>query len=348
MDWTGATDVLRWLRESDPAKVRSLLEEADAVRRREVGDEVHLRGLVEVSNRCVRDCAYCGIAVSHRDLVRYRMTAEEVLACARMAARLGFGTVVLQGGEDYGLTREWVAGVVRAIRQETPLAITLSLGERPDEDLIAWREAGADRYLLRFETTDQDLYRQIHPPLPGETRDRFQILARLRELDYEVGSGIMVGIPGQTWETLARDLWRFREMDLDMIGIGPFIPHPETPLGRPGVPDAGPDQVPANEDTVLRCVALARLLRPDANIPSTTALATINRERGREHGLQCGANVVMPNLTPQRYRVLYEIYPAKASADEPPERTAEAVTRRVLALGRTIARGPGPRRGRGR
>jgi biotin synthase len=340
-------DVLCWLRERSATRLEELWRAADETRRANVGDAVHLRGLIEIGNVCARQCAYCGIRAGNTGLVRYRMGADEVLDCARRALSLGYGTVVLQAGEDRGFTREWVSDVVRCIRAETPLAITLSLGEREDGDLAAWRAAGADRYLLRFETSDAALYNRIHPPLPGATRDRFAILRRLRELDYEVGSGVMVGIPGQSWRALANDLWTFRELDLDMIGLGPYIPHPSTPLGTGGMPDAGAEQVPADEDTVLRCLALARLLRPDANIPSTTALATINKATGRERGLQRGANVVMPNLTPVRYRALYEIYPAKACLDETAEHCAGCLRARIQSVGRTIGFGPGPRRGRG-
>jgi biotin synthase len=338
----------RWIREDDPARLERLWAAADAVRRAQVGDEVHLRGLVELSNFCVRQCAYCGIRAGHRGLTRYRMTADEVVACAREIMSFRYGTAVLQAGEDYGLTRDWVSDVVRRIKAETPLAVTLSLGERPEEDLRAWREAGADRYLLRFETSDPELYARIHPQRPGQEYERFWMLRRLRELGYEVGSGMMVGIPGQTWDTLARDVLTLREYDLDMIGIGPFIPHPDTPLGSGEFADAGPDQVPPSEDVVLRAVALARLMCPGSNIPSTTALATINPLRGREHGLQRGANVVMPNFTPSEYRVLYEIYPGQACLHETAGTCRECLVARSEGIGRTVGAGKGrSRRGLG-
>lgn len=348
--------LLGWLREGDAARLEGLWAEADQTRRDHVGDAVHLRGLLELSNHCVRRCAYCGIAATREDLPRYRMTADEILEGARLARELGFGTVVMQAGEDYGLTREFVASAVSAVKRETGLAVTLSLGERSEEDLRVWREAGADRYLLRFETTDSSLYERVHPSLPGRRSDRFAQLRALDAMGYEPGSGVMVGLPGQTWSTLADDLLAFADLDLDMIGVGPYIPDPTTPLGRaclePGCPDpelpasAGAEQVPRDELTTLKVVALARLVRPDANIPATTALATVDRERGRELGLTRGANIVMPNLTPAKYRRLYAIYPAKASSDEGPSQTAEAVKRRILALGRTLGTGPGGRRPR--
>ncbi len=331
-----------WLRADDPARVAELWRLADDTRRRVVGDDVHLRGLVEISNHCVRQCAYCGIRAARRGIERYRMTAAEIVASARLAETLGYGTVVLQAGEDPGLTAAFVADVVRRLKGETPLAVTLSLGERDDAEFALWREAGADRYLLRFETANRELYDRIHPPRGDRRSDRLAQLRRLRELGYEVGSGVMVGIPGQTWADLAADIALFAELDLDMIGVGPYLPHPDTPLGGGAAPVA-PDgaQVPGDEETTLRAVALARLACPWANIPSTTALATINRDSGREHGLERGANVVMPNLTPLRYRVCYEIYPGKACLHEAPEACAGGLRLRIESIGRRVGSGPG-------
>ena len=342
-------DLETYLRETSPSRLASLWAEADRVRRENVGDEVHLRGLVEVSNHCVRACGYCGIRAGNRKITRYRMTAEEVLHCAGQAVGYGYGTLVMQAGEDYGITREWLADIVRRVKAETPLAVTLSLGERPEEDLVAWREAGADRYLLRFETSDRALYDRIHPPKPGEERsDRFAILRRLRELGYEGGSGVMIGIPGQTYASLAQDIATFAELDLDMIGVGPWLPHPETPLGQGStgetpVPPGG-DQVPNTEEMTYKVVALARLMCPQANIPSTTALATLNKETGRELGLARGANVVMPNLTPVGYRALYEIYPEKACVNETAEACRLCLSGRIHGMGRKVGKGPGGRK----
>ena len=337
-------EILAWLRETDPSRLSRLYRRADAVRREHVGNEVHLRGLVEVSNHCVRRCAYCGIAATNDAIERYRMTEDEVLACARQAVELGYGTVVLQAGEDYGLTRESVSSMVRSIKRETGLAVTLSFGERPDDDLVAWREAGADRYLLRFETSDAGLYEAIHPAIPGRP-DRFAILGRLAVLGYEVGSGVLVGIPGQTWGSLANDLLVFRQLDLEMIGVGPYIPHPATPLGSgrfPAAPEG--EQVLADEETTTKVVALTRLVRPDANIPSTTALATLDPSWGRERGLLRGANVVMPNLTPPAYRQLYEIYPGKACVSETAEACGSCLPSRIRMIGRVPGKGPGGRK----
>lgn len=337
-------NILQWLREENPERLQSLFDDADRVRRENVGEAVHLRGLVEISNHCVRQCGYCGLRSGNKALRRYRMTADEILTSAHQAVQFGYGTVVLQAGEDFALRLEWVADVVRRIKAETALAVTLSLGERSERTLKAWKDAGADRYLLRFETSDRKLFNSIHPGLGGQEVDRIKILRVLRRLGYEVGSGIMVGIPGQSYSSVADDLLLFRELDLDMIGIGPFIAHPSTPLGAASTAlQLSNDQVPSTEHMVYKVVALARLLRPDANIPSTSALATINKRDGREKGLQRGANVVMPNLTPLQYRKLYEIYPAKACVDEKGEACHECLGLRIARIGRRLATGKGGR-----
>jgi biotin synthase len=335
----------RWLRVEDDETLQSLYRDADEVRRANVGDQVHLRGLVEVSNHCVRRCGYCGLNASNRNIQRYRMTLGEISGCAARAKDLGYGTVVLQAGEDYGLSRDWIVDVVRTIKRQTGLAVTLSLGERPYEDLCAWKEAGADRYLLRFETSDPALYASIHPPLPGRESDRIEILRQLRELGYEVGSGVMIGIPGQTYRSLSEDIDLFRSLDLDMIGAGPYIPHPDTPLGAADRPAAihPVDQVPNTEMMTYKVIALARLACPAANIPSTTALATLNKARGRELGLSRGANVVMPNLTPPHYRVCYEIYPDKACIQEAADACGSCIKVRIAMIGRSIGVGSGGR-----
>ena len=383
-------DILAWLAEQDPQAIETLFAAADKLRAATVGPQVHLRALVEISNHCVRQCGYCGIRAGRPDLPRYRMDAAEILDCARRAAALGYGTVVLQAGEDPGITSDWMADIVGQIKGLTPLAVTLSLGERSAEELAAWRRSGADRYLLRFETSDLPLFHRIHPPLrekgdrhlmperpdqpsvgarcsahrvpvPLFPHDRIAMLRGLRGLGYEIGSGIMVGIPGQSLSSIAADVLLFRELDLDMIGVGPYIAHPDTPLGaaperkaESRERDGGPsplsplpsplsEQAPGDEWMVSKVIALARLACPEANIPSTTALATINPRNGRELGLQRGANVVMPNLTPLRYRALYEIYPDKACLAETGEQCNRCLAARIAAISRTVGHGPGGR-----
>jgi biotin synthase len=335
-------EIVGWLRESDPAALATLFARADDVRRTHVGDDIHLRGLIEISSYCVRQCHYCGLRAA-RPMPRYRMSREEILAGARSAVELGFGSVVPQSGEDFGIEAEWLAEVLRTIKNETPLAITLSLGERLPDELRLWRDGGADRYLLRFETSDPALYAAIHPQRGAAVSDRVSLLGELRDLGYEIGSGVMVGIPGQTHEMLARDIELFESLDLDMVGIGPFLAHPDTPLGAPNVATAGTDQVPSSEWMVLKAVALTRLVCPEANLPSTTALATINTVDGREHGLESGANVFMPVLTPAPYRQMYQIYPGKACIDEDATQCNSCLRARIERLGRTVGTGPGGR-----
>jgi biotin synthase len=338
-------EIERWLRQTDPDRLEGLWRQADAIRRQFVGDSVHLRGLIEISNHCVRGCRYCGLNAANDSLVRYRMTADEILTCAHRAVEFGYGTVVLQAGEDPGIETDWLADIVRRIKQLTPLAVTLSLGERPVEDLICWRKSGADRYLLRFETSDVQLYGMIHPSSPGRP-DRMELLEELRRLGYEVGSGVMVGIPGQRLHSLAEDIALFGRLDLDMIGIGPFIPNPHTPLGSGELaPPIDPaEQVPNTDLMTCKAVALTRLVCPQSNIPSTTALATINPDSGRELGLTRGANIVMPNLTPLQYRTLYEIYPGKACINETADACNACLRTRIESVGRTVGSGPGGRK----
>lgn len=369
--------ILVWLKAEEEDDLERLWEAADATRRHHVGDEVHLRGLIEISNHCVRSCAYCGIAACAPKVERYRMSQEEILECAEKAQEYGFGTVVMQAGEDPGITGEGMADTIRRIKDRTGLAITLSLGERSEGELKAWREAGADRYLLRFETTDPDLYRRIHPNRKGGTAcshgsrcppldpheragqspalsssregenasNRLEQLMQMRDMGFEIGTGVMVGIPGQTWETLANDIWTFRDFDMDMIGIGPYIPSLGTPLegplGEMLQVEAGTEQVPNDPLTTLKTLALTRLLCPETNIPSTTALATLDPGSGRANGLSRGANVIMPNLTPPKYRELYQIYPGKAGLHETADITTAKIRAQIEALGRTIGTGPG-------
>jgi biotin synthase len=315
------------------------------VRKEYVGDAVHLRGLIELSSHCVRQCMYCGLRQANRALPRYRMTREEVLDCARQADRLGYGTVVIQAGEDDLLTAEWIAEIVRWIKRETTLAVTLSLGERGEDEFKLWREAGADRYLLRFETSDKNLFRIIHPHSINGGPDRLTLLRKLKSLGYEAGGGVMVGIPGQSYESLADDILTFRELDLDMIGIGPFIPHTATPLGTGALrpPIDACDQAPSSEEMVYKMIALTRIVCPTANIPSTSALATINKVDGRKLGLMAGGNVVMPNLTPTKYRRLYEIYPEKACIDESAADCNQCLRGQIHSLGRFAGQGQGGR-----
>ncbi|MBN1347633.1 MAG: [FeFe] hydrogenase H-cluster radical SAM maturase HydE [Phycisphaerae bacterium] len=340
-------DILTWLRERDERQLEQLYRQADVVRADHVGDDVHLRGLIEISSHCLRSCAYCGLRRPNQHAQRYRMSRSEILESVELAVGLGYGTVVLQSGQDHELTGDFVVDLIRQLKSASPLAVTLSLGERSLEELAAWRAAGADRYLLRFETSNRALYERIHPPLGNTRSDRIALLGHLRKLGYEIGGGVMVGIPGQTYEDLATDIETFRELDLDMIGIGPYLPHPMTPLAKEHdeTQSTGGQQVPNSESMTYKVLALTRITCPLANIPSTTAVATLNRTDGLELGLMRGANVVMPNVTPMAYRRLYEIYPDKACLHEPSERFDQRLRERIRGIGRTvgIGRGDSPR-----
>lgn len=302
-------ELLAILRSTDSSSVTRLKREAEAIRDRTVGNAVYLRGLVEFSNYCRRGCTYCGINSGNRTVNRYRMSSEQIVRCAEVAKSYGIGTVVLQSGEDPFFTGSEVSGIIRQIKRKTGLAVTLSLGERPADDLKRWREAGGDRYLLRFETSDTSLFGRIHPPAAEPLPGRLEQLRLLREYGYEVGSGIMVGLPGQTAASIADDLLLFKELDLDMIGIGPYVPHPGTPMA---VCQDEPveDQIPNTRETAYKVIALTRILCPSINMPCTTALRTVD-DTGYREGLRAGCNVIMPNLTPLDYSQQYDIYPGK-------------------------------------
>ena len=317
------------LKEKDEAVIEDLFRHADLVRKEYVGDAVHLRGLIEFSNYCRRDCLYCGLRRSNKNVVRYRMTNLEIFAAVFEAKALGFQTVVLQSGEDPAYTIENLCEIVRRIKTNFDFAVTLSLGERTYEDYKRLKEAGADRYLLRFETTDPLLFRALKPDSFYEKR--FQCLDWLETLGYQVGSGNMVGLPGQSLESLADDILKFKELNLDMVGLGPYICNPDTPL-----------QGSANGtiDMVLRVTALTRIVTQNAHMPATTATGTLDPE-GRQKALQCGANVLMPNLTPREYRGHYLIYPDKICIDEEPHKCRFCVEAMVIGLGRTVSRNAG-------
>lgn len=302
-----------------------LLDAGDQVRKRCCGDEVHIRALVEFSNVCARSCNYCGLRAPNAGVERYRMPPDEIVALAVDLGRRGLKTIVLQSGEDPHYTREMIADIVRRIKSESDIAVTLSVGERPYEDYRLWREAGADRYLLRHETASRELYEYLHPD--SDFDNRMRCLGWLRELGYQVGAGCMVGSPGQTIEHMADDIEFFRDFQPDMAGIGPYIPHPDTPFAGC---EAG------TVDMTLKMVALARIVTRDALLPATTAIGSIE-ETGREMALQAGADVVMPNYTPLKYRRNYEIYPNKRCITEEPEQCQLGMRMRIEAIGRTVS-----------
>lgn len=300
-----------------------LFSAADRVRREVYGDEVYIRGLIEFSNYCKNNCYYCGIRRDNKSAVRYRLDKEEILDCCREGYRLGFRTFVLQGGEDPFFSDMRICEIVSAIREEFPdCAITLSIGEKTKESYRAFFNAGANRYLLRHETAEAGHYSRLHPKdMSLEKRKR--CLFDLKEIGYQVGSGFMVGSPGQTIENLLADLRFLQELQPDMIGIGPYITHAQTPFAKC---ESG------SLELTLRMVSVLRLMFPYALIPSTTALGTIH-PKGRELGLKAGANVVMPNLSPVRVRKLYELYENKICTGEEAAQCRGCLERRVESAG---------------
>lgn len=303
----------------------ALFGEADRVRRVHVGNAVHLRGLIEFSNVCGRDCAYCGLRRSNHGVERYRMSVDEIFEATKNAASLGYKSLVLQSGENCQYPMKDICALLRRIKEEVGIAITLSMGEKSREEYAALKEAGADRYLLRFETSSEELFARLKPD--SSFKERFHCLVWLREVGFQVGSGIMVGLPGQTIEMLADDILMLQKLDLDMIGIGPFIANPETPLK---------DTASGTLEMTLKVVALLRIITKNAHIPATTAMGSIEKG-GRERALRCGANVLMPNVTPVKYREHYQLYPNKICIKDQPSDCSACIKGMVIGLGRSIA-----------
>ena len=316
------SDIPRLLTTADPQAVTELTTEACRVRDKVYGRQVFIRGLIEISNHCKNNCYYCGI---RRDIscMRYRLTPEQILACCRTGHELGFRTFVLQGGEDGWFTDDVLCPLVSDIKREFPdCAVTLSLGERGRESFARLREAGADRYLLRHETADSRHYSHLHPPEMSFDH-RMQCLRDLRELGYQVGAGFMVGSPGQTIDTLLKDLQFIDEFRPEMVGIGPFIPATGTPFVH---------EPAGSVELTLRLLSIIRIIHPRVLLPATSALGTLH-PLGRERAVQAGANVVMPNLSPQDTRSLYSIYDNKlATGSEAAESVAD-LRLRMEAIG---------------
>ncbi len=299
---------------------------AVAAREEVYGRDVYIRGLIEITNICRNDCLYCGIRRSNQNCARYRLSDEEILSCCREGYTLGFRTFVLQGGEDGGREDERFVRLVGQMRREFPdCAITLSLGERSRESYRALFEAGADRYLLRHETADKAHYESLHPAGMSFER-RMECLQDLKEIGYQVGCGFMVGSPGQTTAHLARDLQFVEEFSPAMCGIGPFIPHTDTPFA---------DQPAGNLKLTCVLLSILRLIKPTLLLPATTALGSIH-ETGREQGILAGANVVMPNLSPPAVRGQYSLYNNKATDGSESAQCRAELERRMTAIGYRI------------
>lgn len=301
---TLSDEQLRQLLEcTDSAVLEELCRLARELREQHYGREVYIRGLIELTNICRNDCYYCGIRRSNREVPRYRLSADDVLACCAHGYDLGFRTFVMQGGEDPYWTEPRLVALIHEMRQRYPdCAITLSLGEWPRSAYEAFYEAGANRYLLRHESFDPEHYGQLHPQ-ELSAQHRQDCLRTLKAIGYQTGTGIMVGSPGQRTEHLIQDLRFIEELQPEMIGIGPFLPHRQTPFR---------DEAAGSLELTLKLLAIFRLMHPKALIPSTTALATL-RPEGRIRGILAGANVVMPNLSPREERSKYQLYNDKAA-----------------------------------
>lgn len=309
---------------------QQLFMAADRVRNAYVGDEVHLRGLIEFSNICQQNCYYCGLRKDNAKVKRYWLTPDTIIELASKAHGYGYRTVVLQSGENDVYTLVDMQYIISKIKV-LGLAITLSVGEKTRAEYEAYRKAGADRYLLRIETTDRKIYTKLHPGMSFENRIR--CLTDLKQLGYEVGTGCLVGLPEQTVESLADDILFFKTIDADMIGLGPFIPNDDTPLAQ---------EVGGTFITSLKVMAITRLLLPDANIPATTAMETLSK-KGRMIALNSGANVVMPNVTEGEYRKMYMLYPGKICINDTPAHCRGCITSKIMGIGRRVSKDYGYR-----
>lgn len=319
--------LVRLMADPSPALGAHLADAARKVCEEHYGTAVFTRGLIEFTNCCRNDCLYCGIRRSNRKLHRYRLNKEQILACTDQGYALGFRTFVLQGGEDPWFTVDRLEAVVAAVHARFPdCAITLSVGERPREDYERFYAAGADRFLLRHETADDAHYRTLHPR-EMDPEHRKACLYALKAIGYQVGTGFMVGSPGQTVEHLVSDLLFIQALQPAMIGIGPFIPHRDTPFR---------DQPPGTLKQTLKCISVLRLMNPKALIPATTALGTID-PTGREQGILAGANVVMPNLSPVAVRGDYSLYDNKICTGEEAAECRDCLAARMKKIGRTLA-----------
>ena len=321
---------------AEGADMKRLLERGLQVKLDRLDNYVHLRGLIEYSNRCGKNCLYCGLRRDNRKVGRYCLSDEEVLQCARLASELGYGSVAIQSGErrDGAFVRK-IEQLVREIKKidQGRLGITLSLGEQTEESYRRWFEAGAHRYLLRIESSSEELYYRIHPrDSEHDFATRLSCIDTLLRIGYQTGTGVMVGLPFQTLDHLADDLLFFKRKDVAMVGLGPYIPHPDTPLFEYA------DRIPSARermDLTLKMIAILRLMMPEINMVAATANQTLD-PAGREKAIAAGANVIMPNLTQEEYREGYFIYPDKACVKDRPEQCRSCLDIRMVAIGHRI------------
>ena len=319
-----AEDIKYLLSITDETEINTIFDFANRVRREYMGEGILLRGIVEFSNFCSKSCTYCGLSSSNSKLERYTLSKDQILVSAAQMASSGIKTIVLQSGESNEIGLKPLIEAIKEIKSLFQIAVTLSIGEKTYEEYKALKEAGADRYLLKIETSDKILYESLHPGMSFD--ERVKCLKYLEDLGFQVGSGIIVGLKGQTISSIAKDLLFFKKHDFDMIGIGPFIPHFDTPLK--GMPKG---------DTMLtlKTIALTRIITRNSHIPATTALGSLEKDF-RADGLKAGANVLMPNYTPQPFKKLYDIYPGKKCISEPTGACAGCMELLARSINRTI------------
>ena len=318
---------------NSPELAARAAEMACAVRHEIYGNRVFIRGLIEFTSYCRNDCYYCGLRRSNRNAQRYRLTEEQILSCCEVGWELGFRTFVLQGGEDPWFTDEKICALVREIKRRYPeCAVTLSIGEKEESSYRAYREAGADRYLLRHETADDCHYRRLHPEELSLSH-RLACLQTLKQLGFQTGAGFMVGSPGQTPATLAKDMLFLQKLQPDMVGIGPFLPHHDTPFAK---------EAPGSGALTCYLLSLVRLMLPRVLLPATTALGTLLTD-GRERGMLSGANVVMPNLSPSDVREKYLLYDNKLHSGDEAAESVRHLRESMAAIGYEVVVGRGGR-----
>ncbi len=326
-------ELIKMLSLQDEAELNALYKRAYEIKKQYVGTKVYFRGIIELSNICTKNCYYCGIRKDNPDFERYTITMEEALAEAKWCYEQQYGSLVIQAGER--IDEEWISFIEELLKgikklSDGKLGITLSLGEQSEETYRRWFEAGAHRYLLRIETTNPRLYRSLHPA-DHDFEKRKNCLSLLKKTGYQVGTGIMVGLPGQTIEDIAEDILFFHDIDVDMLGMGPYIPHHGTPL-KDLVDGFDEDQA---LKMGLKLIAVCRIALKDVNIATTTALQALHPE-GRELGLLAGANVLMPNITDTKYREGYQLYEGKPCLDENADQCIGCLTRRIESIGESI------------
>lgn len=328
MSDTTYQQIVEFLSDSNPKILKELQQKAQKITEKYWGNDVYVRALIEFSNRCRKDCFYCGLRKSNQQLTRYRMIKDDIIEVINKIVKSGFKTVVLQSGEDIGYDTDFIKDIVQYGKKNN-LAVTLSIGERAKQEYEIWKDAGAVRYLLKQETYSKDLFKSLHPD--DDFDERIKHRKWLKELGYQTGTGNIIGLPGQSCEDIAHDIISFADENADMIGIGPFISHSNTPLSN---------HHDGQLEMCLKVIALTRIMLPGSLIPATTAMGTIDPD-GREKALQAGANVWMVNMNLPEYKQQYEIYPERICIEETNDQCLLCLKGRIASVGKKIGDGYG-------